>query len=203
MYRITEKHTGKMENIQSLSTIKTINESCIKRSKIKGSVCSTCYVDPLVKRYPAMEKKFIDNTKVLTHSIIPDHLHVKVNTLYFRLESFGELNQGNKGMNQLINYMTLAELNPRTTFSLWTKEKSLVQKFLRDFEKPKNVIFIYSSLMVNKREKLPAGFNKVFTVYDKTHKGKSFINCGDKKCFDCLTCYDLKNRKVYINEVLK
>ena len=203
MYRITAKHTGKMEEIQSVSTAKSINANCIKRSKIPGSVCGECYVDPIFKRYPNVEKKMIENTHALTGGIIPDHLHPRINAAYFRFESFGELHEGEKGINQLVNYMTLARKNPRTTFALWTKEKALVWKYLRDFDKPKNVIFIYSSLMINIREALPAGFDKVFTTGSKEHAGKSFINCGDKKCIDCLTCYDVKDRKKYINEVLK
>lgn len=188
-----------MEGMQSLSTWKHDNKKCEIRTNIKGSVCQDCYVDNLGKRYPSMATKFKENTKVLTGGIIPNFMHPRINASFFRLESFGELNN----MNQLANYMNLASKNPQTTFSLWTKEKALVWKWLRDFKKPKNVIFIYSSLMVNEREKLPKGFDKVFTVYDKSHKGKSYINCGEKKCIDCLTCYDTKDRKIYINEVIK
>ncbi len=200
MLKLTTKMTGKMEFMHSLNSSSLNNKFCIaKSSQNKSSICEDCYSNGLLKMYKNADKAFTENGILLSENIFPPFAIPKTNSSVFRFNAYGEL----INMNHLRNLMAMCEKNESTTFSLWTKRKNLIWRYCKDFGKPKNVIFIYSSEILNKREKKPKYFNKVFTVWSEDNKDKSFINCGTKKCFDCMTCYDLKDRKTYINEVLK
>jgi hypothetical protein len=53
------------------------------------------------------------------------------------------------------------------------------------------MVLIYSDPIINGNNELPEGFDKVFTVYTKQYvkENNIDINCGGKKCKDCLLCY--------------
>jgi len=118
------------------------------------------------------------------------------NERFFRFHSFGEL----ENKNHLDNFVAIAEYYNSTTFAIWTKRKDLIKNI---GVKPKNLIIIYSSPVINERvsiKSLPVQFDKVFSVYSKGKTGVK-INCV-KKCRDCMICYT-KNRTKYINETIK
>ena len=85
------------------------------------------------------------------------------------------------------------------------------------YRKPKNLIVIYSvsllnhSIDINKITSNPrlAFIDKVFTVYTLEYLQENninidkFINCGARKCIDCMKCYNKRNKTVFINEMLK
>ena len=49
--KITQKHTGKMIGMQSLSTSCLLNKYCQERAKVAGSICSHCYAQRMMKQY--------------------------------------------------------------------------------------------------------------------------------------------------------
>jgi hypothetical protein len=196
--KITSKMNGKMQGMISINTTPLHNDFC-KTMAASDSICSSCYSTRMMKRYRNADNAFLHNAEILSSGIMPVSQLPRLNANAVRFNAHGEI----VNIEHAINVIKICEANPRTTFTLWTKRKDILFKAVRDFGKPKNLILIYSSPQVNKREKLPNYFDKVFTVYDKTYKGKAMINCGEKKCFDCMTCYDLKDRKTYINEVIK
>ena len=113
-----------------------------------------------------------------------------------RFNSFGEL-------INLQHYKIIIKLvkhNPKVQFTLWSKRADIVGLL----EKPKNLITIYSSHKLNEEEKLPIGFDKVFTVYNtafiKSNEVK--INCN-KSCYACMKCYNKKDKTIYIKEQVK
>lgn len=201
-------HTGKMENMISLSTSVIKNPNCQRRAKIKGSICEKCFATAMMKRYgDNFRDKYAENTKILTSTIIPVEEWATVNALYFRLEAFGDLNNE----IQVINYFNLAKHNKKTVFALWTKNPMHIKKAIEmGHKKPSNMIIVYSSPMINCKinvEKLFRIFpfiDKVFTVYDgKTIlKDNIDINCGARNCFTCGKCYSKRTTKE-IREKLK
>jgi hypothetical protein len=201
-------HTGKMENMVSLSTSVIENEDCRKRSKIKGSICEKCFARAMAERYGKNFKdKYAENTRILTSVIIPVNEWAEVNSLYVRLEAFGDLNNP----TQFINFNNFAKHNPKTVFALWTKNPRYIKEALdMGHKKAKNLIIIYSSPMVNakvnteKLFKLMPFIDKVFTVFDgKTIlKDNIDINCGARNCFTCGKCYSKRTTKE-IREKLK
>ena len=198
LLHITEKMTGKMEGMMSLSTSCKTNPFCAKHAQVKGSICSKCYAQRQMKRYTNMSECFERNAEILTTNIIPDEYLPTINAAFFRLEAFGDL----INTTQVINYFNLCKKNPHTNFALWTKNPQLIVPVAT--EKPNNLQIILSSIMINKsvNNKYPF-IDKIFTVYDQTtiNKENININCGAKKCLTCLKCYT--KGETIINEKLK
>ncbi|MGL4999371.1 MAG: GP88 family protein [Cetobacterium sp.] len=195
----TTNHTAKMEGMSSFSTDTMSNEFCNAMRKCEGSVCSKCFSARMHNRLKNFTKKMVANGWI-------KHMEIKkcdvpfVNSAYFRFEAFGELSN----MVQLNNYITIAKGNPHCMFALWTKRTDLL---LQLKTKPRNLNIIVSSSQINKQKKLPVEIvhlvSSIFTVYDKKGCESVTINCGDKKCVECLACYKKVKGIQVINEKLK
>lgn len=198
LIHITEKHTGKMKGMQSISTSVLQNEHCLERIKNGDMVCSKCYSNKMMKMYRNMDQCFTENGEILSKKVIdPDYLP-SLNVLYFRFEAFGDL----INVTHVINYFNICKKNPHTNFALWTKNPFLIDKAIKEGnEKPGNLRIVYSSPLFDKVSEPNYDFiDKIFTVF---HKGTDQpINCGGKKCMECKTCYE-KNEVRYINELVK
>jgi hypothetical protein len=198
----TTNHTRKMAGMVSISTSVTTNARCAKNAQIKGSICELCYAAKQMKVYPSMEKPMVENQRILTSEILPAEKLPMINNIYFRFESFGDLNNA----TQVKNYFNICYKNPRVKFALWTKNPDYIAAAIRDgYEKPENLNIVLSSLFVNQQRKTRYPFiDKVFTVYDPDHIEQNGIeiNCGAKNCFSCGLCYE-KNGVSVINEKLK
>jgi hypothetical protein len=191
-----------MAGMASISTSVTTNARCAKNAQIKGSICELCYAAKQMKFYPSMEKPMVENQRILTSEILPAEKLPRINNIYFRFESFGDLNNA----TQVKNYFNICYKNPRVKFALWTKNPDYIAAAIRDgYEKPENLNIVLSSLFVNQQRKTRYPFiDKVFTVYDPDHIEQNGIeiNCGAKNCFSCGLCYE-KNGVSVINEKLK
>lgn len=198
------KHDGKMQGIQSLSTYKLVCETCLSLKDNTKTICNHCYVDNVFKRYTQVAMVMIYNTLLLKYTKLTSRQIPIINDLYFRFESFSDL----QNQNHLQNLYKIAKRNPYTQFALWTKNIKLVLT-----EKaPKNVNIILSSPILNEclplaetiidKVKRETGCKhiKVFSVYDKEHIQNQ--NC-EKHCITCLKCYKKKDNTTFINELLK
>lgn len=207
---ITEKHTGKMEGMASLSTNPYLNKQCMKNRQIEGAICESCFSCTQLKRYKHLYGCLTRNNKILSTSIIPvKHLPI-INKMYFRLEAFGDL----ENETHFINYLNICKKNKKTQFTIWTKNPHIMDTVFNElgYKKPKNLIVIVSSLFKNVPFNLEVlhynkrywFIDKIFTVYTKDYikENDVKINCGSKKCLDCKLCYT-KNKIKYINEILK
>lgn len=200
---ITINHQGKMMGMYSLSTACCCNERCMRNAQIKGSICEHCFAMRQMEYQKSMKDPLIQNYKILTSEIIDWEDLPIINALYFRIESFGDV----ANVTQCINYMHLIQKNPNTFFAWWSKNMDIIDEMFREtgYEKPANVNFIQSSLMMNKGIRPQYWFvDKVFTVFDdKTIKERNIdINCGARSCLKCHLCYE-KNDVVYVNEKKK
>lgn len=209
------KHSGKMEGIPSISTNKLTNANCIKMSHIKNSICSHCYVEDTIKRYTfkdgtcRLTNNLEENTQLLTKRLLTNeeikHIEGLVNRLYVRFEAFGDLNNE----TQLINYVNIAKHFKNTHFTLWTKQFFLIFNYLKSGKKlSKNMTLVLSSPLLNEEINkslvdIVKKYHKdtiTFTVVDD--KTREDINCGGKKCINCLNCYKSGKKKNVI-ELLK
>lgn len=200
LLHITKNHTGKMKGMQSLSTSCKVNPNCAKYAKVKGSICEKCYAQRMMGMYKGLEDCTKRNTEILTSRVLDMDELPLINACYFRLEAFGDLNN----TTQLINYFNICKKNPDVHFALWTKNPGIVREVAD--QKPKNLVILVSSIMVNhpvELDKMPYA-DKVFTVYDKETIAKDNINinCGAKNCLKCHSCYKKSGPK-YVNEKLK
>ena len=197
---MTLKHTGKMNGMQSLSTSCVMNENCAKYAKVKGSVCEKCYAQRMTKMYKNLAPCLQKNTEILTKSVLPEEELPEINSVYFRFEAFGDLNN----TTQVINYFNICKKNPETKFALWTKNPHLIIPVAD--QKPENLQILLSSLFLNNvadAANYPF-IDKIFTVYDKEtiEREGIEINCGARNCFKCHKCYVAGGDK-YVNERLK
>jgi len=189
------KMSGKLKGFKSINTNPLTNNFCNKM-QTTNNICKKCYSRRMLKEFRCnCVPPFQNNSEIFSSSILSEKELPSIKDKYFRLHSHGEL------INDihLINFVNIAKKNPNTMFALWTKRKDLINKFKGEF--PENLILIYSSLKMNKIEKLPNHFHKVFTVFDKENADSSHINCK-QKCSECYICYT-KNDITYVNEHLK
>tara|TARA_Y100000004_G_C8647403_1_gene299635 strand:+ start:84 stop:356 length:273 start_codon:yes stop_codon:yes gene_type:complete len=90
-------------------------------------------------------------------------------------------------------------MSPNTTFTLWTKRTNIVNKAIKKFGKPDNLILVYSALGLDAEIELPKHFDKVFIVQSKKDDK---TNCFGA-CMDCLKCYTKTDTTTHIYEEIK
>lgn len=185
--------SGKLEGISSINTSTLSNSYCTKM-RATDSVCGKCYAARYERLRPNISIAFERNL-FLSKRLIEDKEIPYINAQEFRFHSYGELINS----MHLLNYTRIAEANPRTIFSLWTKRKNLVSRIFNNHDKPSNLIIIYSSPRIDRVEKKPEYFDKVFTTFTK--RLIKNINCFSS-CLSCKLCYT-HNDTVYINEEIK
>lgn len=191
--------SAKMEGIPSFNTAATKNPFCIKMngSADKTLICTNCYAVNTEKRYANLVGALERNNDLFERILLDSELP-RLNYAIARFDSFGEVHNE----IHVLNYFNIARKNPETIFGFWTKRKDIIKKVLKMVSKPDNVILIHSSSKKNKIDKLPAGYDKVFTAHKKSDlKPSVTINCSHK-CNDCRLCYS-HNDVVYINEIMK
>ena len=202
---ITEKHTGKMTGMVSLSTSTLENKECECHAAVKGSICEHCFARNLLNQRKSMNPALEQNYLILNSVVIPVELWPLLNYRFFRNESFGDLGS----TTHCMNYFNFMYRNPETKFGAWTKNYKFVKAAIEEYgyKKPKNVQIVVSSLFLNIQLniKLFPYADKVFTVYSKEYLKEHpeiKVNCGKKHCLSCLNCYR-DNDVIYINELLK
>lgn len=198
------KHTGKMQGINSLSTYKYICDTCMQLKDNKKLICNKCYADRTLAQYKQLAPALIYNTLLLKYTQLSARQLPVINDLYFRFESFADL----QNIQHLRNLYKIARFNPRCHFALWTKN----YKLLMQEKAPRNVNIILSSPLLNAvlpaqlrdivKRKTSAKNIKVFSVYDGDNIKAAGQNCA-QKCLTCLKCYKASDKTIFINEKLK
>lgn len=191
----THGENTKLDGLRSLSTSPLKNPLCIGRHSNESLICHHCYSVTYNKLRKGLRDKLSRNTDTLTESVIEYDAIPFLNDRYFRIESFGDL----QNTIQAINYLNLIRKNPETSFGWWTKNPNFIRNALKELniEKPSNVQIILSACMVNVQisldivKKAFPFVDKIFTVYDKDYISANNvnINCGSRHCMDCLNCY--------------
>lgn len=189
--------SNKMDGMISINTLPKLNPFCLKMRESKENICFACYCKRS-EQYPNLQKSYAHNTEMLSSHVLTQKELPVIEHLFCRFNAFGEL----MNKTHAKNLYTIARYNPAVTFTLWTKRPEL----LKGLKKPDNMILIYSSPKKNVEAELPAGFNKVFTVFNKEYLREHSdvtINCGAKNCLTCHKCYSLNDTDIFIREKLK
>lgn len=199
-------HTkGKLEGLQSISTSSFMNSFCKAMHDEQNAICHWCYSS----RYQAYRKSLREvlekNFEFLTKTELTDveASAIPITSIYCRIESFGEVAND----IQAENYIRIIKTHPLVKFGIWTKRPLTYIRAMKKLGgKPDNCTLVFSSHFINcisKPFNWESGFiDHVFTVFDKEHAEDANINCGSKKCMDCLMCYT-KGDPFFINEILK
>lgn len=204
--KLTLNHEGKMEGMQSLNTSTKTNPLCIKNREIKGSICQKCYAFKNLSYRKNVSEAYEKNEAILTKRLLTNEEIPLLNTRYFRFEAFGDLHNE----IQLQNYINICKKNKHVDFALWTKNYKLILEYFKSHKKPSNLRLLISSLMINQpiNKKPFEAINlqvSIFTVYSKDYVKENDIkiNCGGKKCIECLRCYKRGLKNQVINELVK
>ena len=198
---VTINHTGKMEGMTSTGSCCGCNKRCKHNASIKGSICQKCYAERMMKMYKDLKKHLEENFRILTSRVLDESEYPRFNNSFVRIEAFGDV----ANEIQAINYIRMINVNPYVNFGWWTKNCDLLKNPIAELGKPKNVQIVRSSLFLNKEVKPYYDFvDKTFTVYDKKfiRENNIEINCGGRKCFECLKCY-LPNGIKQVREIKK
>lgn len=194
---VSDNMSGKMQGIPSISTSVLDNPICQKRRQQKDSICAGCFAANTAARYSSLAKNLSSNLELLSSEILPPDVlprFIPELASIVRFESFGDL----ANVNQAVNYLNIARMNPGVRFAIWTKNIAILAQAVDMVGKPENIRIIFSSPMVNNAvsvDKIQSIFpcvDAVFTVYDKKHiaENNTEINCGAKSCITCRNCYD-------------
>lgn len=206
---ICNNHTAKMEGMTSISTTCHNNAFCHKMAKIDGTVCQKCYAERMAKMYgDTFTNKYEQAGKELSNRILTFEELPKfgANTNVVRIEAFGEL------INTIhaINYINIIRANPWINFAWWTKRPNLIARALKEMgiEFPDNCNVIYSNPYLDTMPKIQpfsfiSGYFTVWTSEQKAAENSCVINCGKRKCKNCLNCYDAHDGIFFINELKK
>ncbi len=194
--------SGKLDNLKAISTNTITNDFCNQQNALNNpsKICTHCYSHTMLKSYrknmaPALQRNSDRlSSKPLTSEEIPNILE-----RVFRFSAHGEL------INDIHfnNLMMIAESNPETVFSLWSKRKDIITKVLKKRPKPVNLILIYSNPTISNILKAPPlYFDKTFNnVLEDEHV--EMQNCTGQQCKNCLKCYTLNNGITTIVEKVK
>jgi len=153
----TSVMAGKLVFIPAINTNTLTNEYCRKmHSSNARCICTECYSFAMLEGSrkncaPAWEK----NSILLKSNILKEF--PQFNSLYARFHGHGEL----INETHFINFLLIAQYNPKTTFSLFTKRHKLVKKVLQGIDWygsthasgqdvfirkiPQNLILVYSN----------------------------------------------------------
>lgn len=205
--RVSYHKDGKIEGLCSIDTSSLMNPFCVKMSATAGTVCSKCYAIRAEKYRTNLTECYNNNNELLSSSIINYDELPRINALYCRFNAFGEV------INDIhfINLLRICKVNQRVSFSLWTKNKKVIDYVFNElkYEKPKNLKIILSSIYVNMQQmteneiKNSKYYDKLFTVYSKDfiNNHNITINCGEKKCKNCMKCYNDDNYVIIIEKI--
>ena len=132
--------SGKLQGLKAISTNTLTNDYCNKQFHSDvDTICKNCYSHIMLNSYRKNMQACLErNSKLLSGSVLHQQQLPTIMELYFRFSAHGEL----INMIHLINFMNICKKNPLTTFVLWTKRNDLIQKYLKEHEKPKNLILI-------------------------------------------------------------
>ena len=209
-HKDTDTANSKLAGIKSLSTCCLDNRFCLFRMQDSNSICSHCYAATQQSRQHGLTDHNLINGVILRNVLFPVETLKTLplwNEKFFRIESFGDV----ENVTQARNYIRLAKAFPAVKVAAWTKNHNIWKKaFKLEGGRPANLSFVISSCFVNVEMEIPEDMendvNHVFTVYDKEGAKRVKINCGGRKCMECLkahkNCYFTDTEK-QIKEELK
>jgi hypothetical protein len=196
--------SGKLAGIRSINTSPVDNPFCIKMSKNPNTICSKCYSIRMIES--GYRKNCLPAWRRMGEILSSDLLDVSeirpCKTDLIRFSSHGEL----INLTHLENLIQIAKVNSQSVCCLFTKRKDILSQLKQDI--PANMLIVYSNPIIDHplyTADIPEKADKVFNVFTKKYaeENKIDINCGKKRCKDCLYCYTHRFTPNVINELIK
>lgn len=198
------KMSGKLDGFRAVNTSPLSNEFCLKMEKQEDTVCAHCYSLREMRTYrpnmipPLTRNGELLSSRPLERQEIPSFKPGEA----VRYNAHGELINA----QHFLNLCEIAECNPESMFSLWTKRPGLVVRYICSV--PENLRLVFSHPVVNpKLDKfsIPYGFDQVFGVYTPEYAAEHNIeiNCT-RRCAECMQCYAPRGEGIrVVRELMK
>lgn len=166
--------------------------------KIPGSVCSKCYALKGRYMYSGVARAHARRLAGLSH---PRWVEAMVwmikfrKARWFRWHDSGDL----QSVDHLVRIVLIAKRCPSTKFWLPTREKAIIENFVRmGGVVPKNLVIRVSGLMIDGPP--PQGFANTSTVVREAPLFNRFASCPAQfrgnKCGNCRQCWDRRVKNV-------
>lgn len=161
-----------------------------KLAKVKGSTCEGCYALKANYSYPSVQKAHEKRAEGLASVSWADSMVYQIKAskeTFFRWHDSGDL----QSFQHLLDIVRIAEALPLVSFWLPTREKGLINQYMRAFGGfPENLCVRVSAAMVD--GKAPEGFECTSTVHE--HGQALGFECEaykrGNKCQECRACWD-------------
>lgn len=161
-----------------------------KLASIVGSTCHNCYALKAHYSYPSVQKAHANRAASLSSVSWVDAMVYQIReskTDYFRWHDSGDL----QSLQHLFDIVRIAEALPAVAFWMPTREKGLINQYIRSFgDFPSNLCVRVSAAMVD--GDAPKGFDCTSTVHE--HNNAIGVECeaykNNNKCGDCRKCWD-------------
>lgn len=166
-----------------------------KLALVKGSTCEGCYALKANYSYPSVKLAHAKRFEGLSHPQWGEAMTYLIKAsgeTYFRWHDSGDL----QSFGHLLNIVKVAEQCPDVAFWLPTREKGLINQYMRSFGQfPANLTVRVSAAMIDTIP--PEGYQNTSTV----HKERDPVGheCPapkqGNKCMDCRACWnrDIQN----------
>ena len=180
--------SGKLDGLRAINTNTLTNPLCnVLHQSRDDFICAFCYSMYMLQTHRSKcAESWQRNSDLLSGSLLHKTQIPTFVDKAIRLHAHGEIIDE----YHLINFFRIAENNPLTTFSLWSKNKKVVRAVLKQYDKPSNLILIYSNGSINKPMSAPPkGFDKVFQNVSPD-RYTDIQNCTGQTCVSCMLCYN-------------
>jgi len=201
------KMSGKLGGILAINTSPLDNPFCNRMATESppDTICRQCYSRTMLQEH----RRNARPAWVLNGIILSETTLSGVTIPRFKPGSIVRFNGHGELLNRrhAENLIRIALRNPGSRFALWTKRYDLVQEALWAMGgKPLNLTLIYSNpRLVSDVSEIqaapPLRFDGVFNVAKK--EALVPVNCGKRKCLDCMACYGGEKGLFCIVERLK
>lgn len=168
-----------------------------KLSEVVGSTCHKCYAKrgnylfQSTKKAQALRLSSLDEAQWVLAMVEKIR---KLHESHFRWHDSGDV----QSLQHLFQIVAVAEALPEVSFWMPTREKGIVNEYLRTFGAfPENLTVRVSAAMIGAEP--PAGFPHTSTVHKKGTEPVGHVcpsNQQDGKCGSCRACWDKRVENV-------
>lgn len=195
VYSVADHTSGKIEGICSCDSSAHGCEFCQKMRKAaekdSSIICGYCYDYTQEERWWNTLLRHAMNLEIMaTVEFTQEELKALPITELFRVNSSGDT----ENVIHAKNMIRIIYDNPESACGYWTKNIPAVDRAIDEIGKPANMIYIQSSIRINKPDKMSKYADYLFTVYSPDRIAAAMqsgaCECNGKKCMACgFKCY--------------
>ena len=195
IYKSAYHDSGKIEGCTSCDSSAHGCEFCEKMRKAAEKdpsiICGKCYdVKQENYRLNVALRHALNLAIMASVSFTVEELRGIPVTPIIRINSSGDIDN----VTHAENMIKIAIANPFAHCALWSKNVPCVEKAFDKVGKPENMVFVQSSIHINKADKRSRYADYTFTVYTPDRIEQAFasgsMTCNGRKCRECgYKCY--------------